>query len=367
MALGQHHVEVVDEQAAPLQARGLGGRDAGHVVHHRHVGGAAAEPLDRLASLELEHLDDEPRVRAAQVTDRRRHEGRQGAGEGGEPQAARAAAQILHRGLGAAQRGEHPLHLRAQDLAGAGGAQRALRPVDQRQPQLPLERRQLLRHRGLRVAQHARGGRDRPEVQHQRERAQPLDISEGHEATLLLVEANAVAVMPGAPHHRAMHTIDTTGSSGHAIAAGDGERIWIVADTMTLKATGESTGGSLVLIENLTAPGGGPPPHIHDREDEFFYVLDGTFEIRIGDDVHALGAGGFAFVPRGTVHNFRNTAETAGRILVGFTPGGIEGFFRESGRPATDDGPAPPVDRDEIARTMAAAPRYGVEAVAFDE
>jgi hypothetical protein len=52
---------------------------------------------------------------------------------------------------------------------------------------------------------------------------------------------------------------------------------------------------------------------------------------------------------------------------VGFTPGGMEGFFRESGRPATDDGQAPPVDRDEIARTMAAAPKYGVEAVAFDD
>jgi quercetin dioxygenase-like cupin family protein len=168
-------------------------------------------------------------------------------------------------------------------------------------------------------------------------------------------------------HHGAMNITDTTMDTGHAVAAGEGERIWIVADTMTFKATGETTGGSLVLLENLTAPGGGPPPHIHSREDEFFYVLDGTFEIRIGDDVHALGPGGFAFVRRGTVHNFRNTAETASRILVGFTPGGIEGFFRESGRRATDDGPAPPVDDDEIARTMAAAPKYGLEAVAFDD
>jgi quercetin dioxygenase-like cupin family protein len=164
----------------------------------------------------------------------------------------------------------------------------------------------------------------------------------------------------------AMNTTHTTTNTGHAVAAGEGERLWIVADTMTLKATGESTAGSLVLLENLTTPGGGPPPHIHTREDEFWYVLDGTFEIRIGDEVHVLGPGGFAYAPRGTVHNFRNTAETPSRILVGFTPGGMEGFFRESGRPATDDGPAPPVDEDEIARTMAAAPKHGVEAVAFD-
>jgi quercetin dioxygenase-like cupin family protein len=161
-------------------------------------------------------------------------------------------------------------------------------------------------------------------------------------------------------------THTTPGTSGYATRAGAGERIWIVGDTMTFKATGESTGGSLVLLENLTAPGGGPPPHVHTREDEFFYVLDGTFEVRIGDELNALAPGGFAFVPRGTVHSFRNTADTPSRILVGFTPGGIEGFFRESGRPAVDDGPAPSLDADEIARTTLAAPRYGLEAVGFE-
>lgn len=163
-----------------------------------------------------------------------------------------------------------------------------------------------------------------------------------------------------------MATTQVPAGEGHAVHAGEGERIWIVGDTMTLLATGDRTNGGLVLVENLTAPGGGPPPHVHTREDEFWYVLDGTFEIRIGDHVHEVGPGGFAYAPRGTVHNFRNTAATPGRVLVGFTPGGMEGFFRESGRPAVDDGPAPPIDADEISRTMAAASRHGVEAVAFD-
>src|SRR5919205_302036 len=100
-----------------------------------------------------------------------------------------------------------------------------------------------------------------------------------------------------------MSTIQTSTNDGHSV---------------TLKATGESTGAGLLLLENLTAPGGGPPPHIHTREDEFWYVLDGTFEIRIGDEVHAVGPGGLAFAPRGTVHNFRNATETPGRILIGF-------------------------------------------------
>jgi quercetin dioxygenase-like cupin family protein len=162
--------------------------------------------------------------------------------------------------------------------------------------------------------------------------------------------------------HGAMETTTTT-TYGYALDPGDGERLWIVGDTMTLKATGESTRGALVLLENLTSPGGGPPPHVHAGEDEFFFVLDGSFDIRIGDEVHRLGPGGFAYVPRGTVHNFRNAEETPSRILVGFTPGGIEGFFRDSGRVALDDGPAPPLDEEEIARTTVAAESYGLELV----
>jgi mannose-6-phosphate isomerase-like protein (cupin superfamily) len=155
-------------------------------------------------------------------------------------------------------------------------------------------------------------------------------------------------------------------NEGHSVAGGEGDRIWIVGDTMTLKATEDTTGGGLVLLENLTAPGGGPPPHIHTREDEFWYVIDGTFEIRIGNEVHALGPGGFAYAPRGTVHNFRNTADTPSRILVGFTPGGMGAFFREAGQPATDDGPAPPFDEEELARTMVAARKVGMDVVGLE-
>jgi hypothetical protein len=74
-----------------------------------------------------------------------------------------------------------------------------------------------------------------------------------------------------------------------------------------------------------------------------------------------------AFGPRGTPHHFRNTAATPSRILLGFTPGGIEGFFRESGQPATNDGAAPAVDAAQIARMAAAAPKYGIERVVADD
>jgi quercetin dioxygenase-like cupin family protein len=89
-----------------------------------------------------------------------------------------------------------------------------------------------------------------------------------------------------------MSTItDTRTAAGYALPAGDGERIWIVGDTMTVKASAESSNGSLTLVEVEAAPGAGPPPHVHTREDEAFYILDGRFEIHIGDRVHAGGPG----------------------------------------------------------------------------
>lgn len=138
------------------------------------------------------------------------------------------------------------------------------------------------------------------------------------------------------------------------------EQIWIVGDTLTFKATAETTHGALTLIECDAAPGGGPPPHVHEREDEAFYVLDGAFEIQLGDEVMRAGPGDFAFVPRGMVHRFANVGDAPARILIAFTPGGIEEFFRAAGTPASGDGPAPPLDAAEIARTEAVAPNYGL-------
>lgn len=147
---------------------------------------------------------------------------------------------------------------------------------------------------------------------------------------------------------------------------GAGEKIWIAGDTMWLKATATDTGGAYTMIEVLAAPGGGPPPHYHDNEDETFLVLDGTFEILIGDRTFRAAKGAYALVPRGTVHRFRNVGDRHGRIIVMFTPGGLEGFFREAGQPALNDGQAPPVDKAEIARTSVAGEKFGLHVVTWD-
>jgi quercetin dioxygenase-like cupin family protein len=154
-----------------------------------------------------------------------------------------------------------------------------------------------------------------------------------------------------------------TAAVARVLGVAEGERYWIAGDTLTFKATAADTGGAYTLIEILAAPGEGPPPHIHGNEDETFYVLDGRFEIQVGERAIDAGPGTFALVPRGTVHRFRCVAERPSRMLVMFTPGGLEGFFREAGIRAARDGQAPPVDAAEIARTEVAAARYGLHVV----
>lgn len=102
-------------------------------------------------------------------------------------------------------------------------------------------------------------------------------------------------------------------------------------NTVTLKATGAETGGALTFTEIEAVPGGGPPLHVHAVEDEWFYVLEGTFDIVLGDEVVRAGPGDFAFVPRGTPHRFANAGGGSARILAALTPSGIEDFFRAAG------------------------------------
>lgn len=96
-----------------------------------------------------------------------------------------------------------------------------------------------------------------------------------------------------------------------------------------VKADTASTGGSLAILENAIPPNEGPPLHLHRREDEFWLILEGTFRFRADDELLAAPEGSFVFVPRGTRHCFQNIGETTGRVLVGFTPGGMERFFEE--------------------------------------
>ncbi|MGZ8632857.1 MAG: cupin domain-containing protein [Solirubrobacteraceae bacterium] len=128
----------------------------------------------------------------------------------------------------------------------------------------------------------------------------------------------------------------------YAVAPGEGATIQGPAGgPLTFKARGEQTNGALTLLENVIAPGDGPPLHTHADEDESWYVLQGALRFRLGDELAQAPAGSFVFVPRGTPHCFQNAGEEPARIIVMFTPSGMERFFD---RFATL--PAGPVDPD---------------------
>jgi quercetin dioxygenase-like cupin family protein len=140
-----------------------------------------------------------------------------------------------------------------------------------------------------------------------------------------------------------------------------GPSYWGPGDRYTFLVTGEESGGAYFVMEAYVPPGGGPPPHVHTREDETFYVLDGEIEFLLGDETIVATAGDFVNVPRGTVHRFLNASNDTARLILTFTPAGMEGFFRETLDSAPPDGEDVPDNLEEVAaRYVEAAPRYGM-------
>ncbi len=91
----------------------------------------------------------------------------------------------------------------------------------------------------------------------------------------------------------------------------------------------EQTGGALSLVDSISPIGSGPPKHIHDIEDETFYIVTGTLKFFLDGQTLVKHAGQAVFVPRGKVHTFQVVGDTPCRHLVVLTPGGFENFFKE--------------------------------------
>ena len=154
-----------------------------------------------------------------------------------------------------------------------------------------------------------------------------------------------------------------------SVAFSDGRQsldrsVWYNGSLMTFLATGEDTHGQFALIEAVARRGNVPPPHIHHREDEIFYVLEGEVVVSVGDCTMKGTAGTMFFLPRDVAHSFTIESEQC-RMLILLTPAGLEGWFKKFSVPA----PAmtlPPADEpayDEVQRMLDAAPRYGIEFV----
>lgn len=136
---------------------------------------------------------------------------------------------------------------------------------------------------------------------------------------------------------------------------------WMAGDLNIIKIRGEQTNGAFTLFDTFVVPEGGPPPHIHLVEDEWFYVLEGEITFRLGDEWIPATPGTPILVPKGTVHNFKNTGTSIAHMMTLFTPAGIEGLFAEVGTLATSgDLVAPPVTQEFVDRITAAAPKYNL-------
>jgi mannose-6-phosphate isomerase-like protein (cupin superfamily) len=97
---------------------------------------------------------------------------------------------------------------------------------------------------------------------------------------------------------------------------GEGRTIAVVGDVYRFLATGEDTNGKYAQWEAIVPPGGGPPPHVHSREEEGFYVLEGEITFTIGDVRLVASAGMFANMPVGTPHSFKNETSKPARMLA---------------------------------------------------
>src|SRR5213593_2729368 len=114
---------------------------------------------------------------------------------------------------------------------------------------------------------------------------------------------------------------------------GEGRTVAVVGDVYRFLATGEDTSGKYALFEAVVRPGGGPPPHVHSREEEGFYVLEGEITFTMGDKCLVAGAGMFANMPVGTLHSFKNESGKPSRMLISVAPAGLEKMFFECGVP----------------------------------
>jgi len=123
---------------------------------------------------------------------------------------------------------------------------------------------------------------------------------------------------------------------------GGGERITVGASSLSIKAETATTGGTVFMSETTIEPGfSGPPPHVHDRLHDMFYVLEGTLTFLVESDTIDAQPGTFVCVPPGTVHTFTNRSDAPVRFLNLNTPAGFEGYMRELGEAFSSGGPPP--------------------------
>ena len=184
----------------------------------------------------------------------------------------------------------------------------------------------------------------------------------------LLALPVAAADKPAAAGKKPSATLEAPLTTGYEAAkpffrpSGTAPAVYGPGDLYSMLVTGKESNNVFFQFEAFVPEGGGPPPHIHSREDETFYVISGNLEILLGDKTHLAKAGDFVYIPRGTVHGFKNIGKEMAVQLVTFSPAGVEKFFEEV-FPAVKDRKAapPPITEELISNMNKAAPKHGLK------
>jgi quercetin dioxygenase-like cupin family protein len=149
----------------------------------------------------------------------------------------------------------------------------------------------------------------------------------------------------------------------HAILVQPGStpELHAYGDILSVLLNGEQTGNTLTVMFDVTPPGGGPPLHVHSREDELFLVVEGRISYFAEGQWTEIGVGGAVYLPRGVVHCYRNVGTTSSKHWILTTPSGFEHFFAASAAEFAKPG-AP--DRQRLVEINR---EYGLELVLGNE
>jgi quercetin dioxygenase-like cupin family protein len=138
------------------------------------------------------------------------------------------------------------------------------------------------------------------------------------------------------------------------ISADGGNKVNVLGIPMVVRIHGRDTAGVVSAVESHDVPGGGPPPHIHTREDETFQVLEGDYEFTVAGSSFVAGKGATIFAPRGIPHTYRYLGQAPGRLMCVITPAGFERFFEAVGA-------LTPQQQQDIPRVLGIAKEFGLE------
>lgn len=146
------------------------------------------------------------------------------------------------------------------------------------------------------------------------------------------------------------------------VAPGSGQSVWSLGGRFTVKLDDDGSQGRFSVVEALAMRSTEPPLHVHHREDEAWYVLDGHMTFYVGDDAFAAPSGCFVMAPQGLPHTFTVDVEPT-RVLVFAAPSGFEHFAMDLGSPATSD--VMPTDLQMPGPDILGpvAERYGIEVI----